>query len=347
MADERGSSSGRPAAAATPRDGSGPRVIVRADEPVSRAVEALRAAPDGRIGVVGADGRVEAELWFSEPGLRDELQGAKEVQQRLLPHAVPTVPGFEFAGRYAPAGEVGGDYWSVKYYRQEGIVTCKLADVTGHGIGAAILMAAVKFVSGVLFRHSPSPGAVMERTNHSLLRETSPDKLATMIYAWIYPQTRRVRLVNAGHAPAFLCRKDGEISDIPATGPLLGLIETKYEEVTVMLAPGDLLFFCSDGVAEAGDPKAFGEARVKEIVRDNRHRTADGVADAVFAAAASCCGLPRDDMSLLVVKATEAKPAPASQTKAAARVKTVPRTKATQRSKPGRGAGGTSSNMAN
>lgn len=273
---------------------------------VGAAVEALRRAPSGRVRVVDDAGGVIAELSLSDPDLSDELQGAKEVQQRLLPRVVPTVPPFEFAGRYAPAGQVGGDYWSVKYYREEKIVTCKLADVTGHGIGAAILMAAIKFVSGVLFRHSPSPAAVMERTNHSLLRETSPDKLATMIYAWVYPATRRVRLVNAGHAPAFSCRgRSGEITDIPATGPLLGLIETTYDEVSLVLAPGDLLFFCSDGVAEAGDPKRFGEDRVKEIVRAHRSESADQIADAVFAAAKTCCGPPKDDMSLLVIKAGE------------------------------------------
>ena len=294
-----------------------PSILVDKEETVARAVEALRRAPDGRIGVVGSGGEVEAELWLSDPGLHDELVGAKEVQQRLLPRVVPTVKGFDFAGRYAPAGHVGGDYWSVKYYREEGIVTCKLADVTGHGIGAAILMAAVKFVSGVLFRSSPSPTVVMERTNHSLLRETTPDKLATMIYAWVYPETRRVRLVNAGHSPAFLCRAGGEIEDIPATGPLLGLIETTYEEVVVTLAPGDLLFFCSDGVAEAGDPRAFGEARVKEIVRAHRGESADAIADAVFDSAQDCCGLPKDDMSLLVIKATEARPASRARSKRA------------------------------
>ncbi len=306
------------AAAAAPglRGDGEPSILVGREETVARAVEALRRAPGGRVGVVGSGGEVEAELWLSDPGLQDELAGAKEVQQRLLPRVVPKVPNFDFAGRYAPAGHVGGDYWSVKYYREEGVVTCKLADVTGHGIGAAILMAAVKFVSGVLFRSSPSPTVVMERTNHSLLRETSPDKLVTMIYAWVYPETRRVRLVNAGHSPAFLCRAGGKIEDIPATGPLLGLIETTYEELAVTLAPGDLLFFCSDGVAEAGDPRSFGEARVKEIVQAGRAESADAIADAVFGAALDCCGQPKDDMSLLIIKATDAKPASKTRSKA-------------------------------
>lgn len=253
--------------------------------------------------VLNREGGPEAEIFFAPPDAAHQMEAARDVQQRLLPAAVPSVPGFEFAGRYLPAGDVGGDYWSVKYYRQEGIVTCKLADVTGHGMAAAILMAAVKFVSGVLFRYSPSPAAVMERTNHSLLRETAPEKMATMVYAWVYPETRRVRLVNAGHSPAFWCRAaNGGIEDIPATGPLLGLIETTYDEIEAAFAPGDVLFFCSDGVAEAGDPAVFNEAIVKDIVAAHCHESADQIADAVFWAARACCGPVRDDMSLLVIK---------------------------------------------
>lgn len=291
------------------RTGSGVLPLIGLHDSVADALALLRASPEGRIGVRGDSGTAEAELYLSDPALRDELIGAKEVQQRLLPRVVPTVPGFDFAGRYESAGLVGGDYWSVKYYREEDIVTCKLADVSGHGVGAAILMAAVKFVSGVLFRHSPSPAAVMERTNHSLLRETSPDKMATMIYAWVYPKTRQVRLVNAGHSPAFVCRTDGEITDVAPTGPLLGLIETKYDEITLTLSPGDTLFFCSDGVMDAGKPKPLGEARIKEIVCEHRRERAEVIADAVFQAAHdSCDGQPHDDMSLLIIKAAPASP---------------------------------------
>lgn len=258
--------------------------------------------PDG---IPLADERGEiADVFFTDPGLAHELSSAKEVQLRLLPRAIPSVPNFAFAGRYVPAGAVGGDYWSVKFYKEENIVTCKLADVTGHGIGSAILMAAVKFVSGVLFRYSPSPASVMERTNHSLLRETTPDRMATMVYAWLYPDTRRVRLVNAGHAPAFFCLADGEIRDVAPTGPLLGLMETTYDEYETVLAPGDLLVFCSDGVADAGDPAQFGEERVKEIVRSVRQESVDTIADTLLYAAQTCCGTPRDDMALVVIKAT-------------------------------------------
>ena len=105
-------------------EAAAPRALVNESDPVARAVALLREAPDGRVGVLGASGAVEAELYLSDPGLERDLAGAKEVQQRLLPGVVPTVPNFEFAGRFAPAGHVGGDYWSVKYYREEGIVTC-------------------------------------------------------------------------------------------------------------------------------------------------------------------------------------------------------------------------------
>jgi hypothetical protein len=92
-----------------------------------------------------------------------ELLLAKTIQQRLLPRRIPAIPGFDVAGRVLAAREVGGDYWSVKEYPDDGIVTFKLADVTGHGIAAATLVAAVKFISGGFYRGSKSAAPACER----------------------------------------------------------------------------------------------------------------------------------------------------------------------------------------
>src|SRR5204862_1634874 len=94
--------------------------------------------------------------------LEKELTLAKRIQQRLLPRSIPKIPGFDVAGRVLAAREVGGDYWSVKDYPDDGIVTFKLADVTGHGIAAATLVAAVKFISGGFYRSAKSPAQVMD-----------------------------------------------------------------------------------------------------------------------------------------------------------------------------------------
>ncbi|MBI3944972.1 MAG: PP2C family protein-serine/threonine phosphatase [Armatimonadetes bacterium] len=239
--------------------------------------------------------------------LSNELRVAKRVQERLLPKVIPKIPGWEFAGRLVPALEVGGDYWSVKQYEDDGIVTCKLADVTGHGIGAAILVAAVKFISGGFYRGAPSPAWVMERTNHVLVVETPSDIMVTMVYGWIAPASGEVTLVNAGHAPAFVCQ-DGQVAAVPPTGPALGLLESRYSEVRLQFQPGDILVLSSDGIVEARSRipsrlrEMFGAERLRELICDHVDLPADVLADRVIQAAVEFSGTPNDDMSLMIVK---------------------------------------------
>jgi sigma-B regulation protein RsbU (phosphoserine phosphatase) len=236
--------------------------------------------------------------------LSEELTLAKRIQERLLPKRIPHIPGFQIAGRVIPAREIGGDYWSVKYYREDGVVTMKLADVTGHGIAAATLVAAVKFISGGYYRGAKSAHEVMERTNRILVAETPVEILVTMVYGWLYPDTREVDIVNAGHEPVFLCN-EGLCIDIMPTGPVLGVHEAEYGEQRLRMESGDVLFFCSDGITEAGVGEPFGTARVKEVVMANRRNTADEIAEKVIKAASEYAGQPHDDMSLVVVKAVE------------------------------------------
>lgn len=233
--------------------------------------------------------------------LSEELQLAKRIQNRLLPRTIPKIPGFQVAGRLIPAAEVGGDYWSCKYYEEDGIVTMKLADITGHGIAAATLVAAVKFISGGYYRGSASAHDVIERTNRTLVAETPVEILVTMVYGWLYPETREVDIVNAGHSPVFVCTQDKCI-DLPPTGPVLGVTDTEYGEQRIRLDDGDILFFGSDGLTEAGIAEPFGTARVKELVFQNKHRTADEIADAMIQAVTDYAGQPHDDMSLVVLK---------------------------------------------
>lgn len=236
--------------------------------------------------------------------LDHELTLAKRIQQRLLPKSIPAVPGFDIAGRVLPALEVGGDYWSVKEYPEDGIVTFKLADVTGHGIAAATLVAAVKFISGGFYRGAATAAQVMERTNHVLVKETPSEIMVPMLYGWLYPRSQDVTVVNAGHHPIFLLRANGDVEDIMPTGLVLGLMETRYAEVRFHLEPGDLLFSCSDGVAEPG-PRQLGVPAVKALVARYAHESARVLVDRVLDEALRFYEHPTDDMSVIVLKRTE------------------------------------------
>jgi hypothetical protein len=234
-----------------------------------------------------------------------ELMLAKSIQQRLLPKSIPTIRGFDVAGRVLAAREVGGDYWSVKDYPDDGIITFKLADVTGHGIAAATLVAAVKFISGGFYRGAKSAAQVMERTNHVLVKETPSEIMIPMVYGWLFPLSKEANVVNAGHEPFFICRADGSIEDIPPTGLVLGLMEARYAEARVHFEPGDLLFACSDGITAAASGESMGIARVKDLVTTHREQPAAVLVQRILEAALRFYGTPKDDMSLIALKRTE------------------------------------------
>lgn len=234
-----------------------------------------------------------------------ELRLAKYIQQYLLPKVIPKIDGYDFAGRLIPAAEVGGDYWSVKFYEADGIVTFKLADIAGHGLASATLVAAVKFISGGYYPAAKTAAAVIQKTNHVLVKETPSDILVTMIYGWLHPDSGDVNIVNAGHSPCFIQRGE-EAIDVPPTGPVLGLAESRYGERRLHLDAGDVIFTCSDGITEARRGKEmFGAERVKEVVRDAREGSAESIIDRVLEAAQDFSGGPTDDMSCLVIKVLE------------------------------------------
>lgn len=236
--------------------------------------------------------------------LHQELALAKRIQERLLPRAIPQIPGYDIAGRVLPAAEVGGDYWSCKYYPEDGVVTFKLADVTGHGIAAATLVAAVKFISGGYYRGAKSAAQVMERTNHVLVKETPHEILVTMVYGWLYPDRSTMTVVNAGHSPVLFYRK-GEFRRIEPTGLPLGLMETTYGEVRLDLEPGDLFLTCSDGITEPSAERRLGEEWVMGQVAAGAHLRAAELVERILQAALDYYGAPLDDMSILVIRRTE------------------------------------------
>lgn len=236
--------------------------------------------------------------------LQQELTVAKRIQQSLLPRKIPQVAHFDVAGRVLSAADIGGDYWSCKNWEEYGIVTLKLADITGHGIAAATLVAGVKFISGGYFRGSQSAAQVMEQTNHVLVKETPTEILVTMFYAWLRPEEREIAIVNAGHSPV-LHYHGGQVDWIAPTGVALGMLETRYTETHLKLAPGDIIFTCSDGVTEPGPDLALGEEWVKEQLIAGASLSAAGLAEQVLSEALSVYRYPRDDMSVLVLKCLE------------------------------------------
>lgn len=296
----------------------GPEPVLRfLRDALIRALEEAQPAPAERLDLARVAGRISDGVWrcgsdlqastiqrLQSREIQQELSLAKRIQERLLPSSTPDVPGFQVAGRVHAAAEVGGDYWSCRYYPEDDIATLKLADVSGHGIAAAMLVSAVKFVSGGYYRGAKTASQAMQRTNNIMVRDTPSDILVTMVYCWLFPFNREMTVVNAGHSPLFHFHEE-ECRMVPPTGPALGLTNVTYREQRLSLPPGDLFVTCSDGITAPGGPLALGEDWVRSRVLEVRAAPAAEIAAHVLEGALERYGYARDDMSILVVRSVD------------------------------------------
>lgn len=196
-----------------------------------------------------------------------ELQIAREIQQSLFPRDTPAIPGFEIAARSLPCYQVGGDYYDF-IPLPGGRWALIIADVSGKGTPASILMASVHASLRALAGTAPAP-VVMERVNRFLYESTQANKYVTLLYAELDPATRRLAYVNAGHVPPYLLRRDGPARRLTTGGPALGLLEdVGYELGEIELLPGDVVAMVTDGATEAfsADDRELGDDRLVQAL---------------------------------------------------------------------------------
>jgi sigma-B regulation protein RsbU (phosphoserine phosphatase) len=234
-----------------------------------------------------------------------ELQIAQEIQRSLFPRSTPTLEGLELAAESHPCHQVGGDYYDF-IPLDGGCMGLVIADVSGKGTPASILMASVH-ASLRATAGTASPAVLLERLNRFLCASTQESKYVTLFYGEVDPASRSLRFVNAGHIPPYLVRRGCEVERLRAGGPVLGLLEEAgFEEGEVILGEGDLLAVVTDGVTEALSPgeEEFGDARACSSLCDARGGAAAvlrGLLDAVeeWTARASF----DDDLTALIVRA--------------------------------------------
>jgi sigma-B regulation protein RsbU (phosphoserine phosphatase) len=234
-----------------------------------------------------------------------ELQIAREIQRSLFPADVPSVPGFEIAATSRSCFEVGGDHYDF-IPLEDGRLAFAVADVSGKGTPASILMASVHASLRALAGGAPIP-LLMERLNRFLFESTQLNRYATLFYAELDPRRRRLGYANAGHIPPYRLSRDS-VERLQAGGPGLGMLEgMRFDAGETALAPGDVLAVVTDGVTEALSPddREFGDARVVETLRGARKQSAAGILDALVAAVEAWTGERgcSDDLTALVLKA--------------------------------------------
>jgi sigma-B regulation protein RsbU (phosphoserine phosphatase) len=208
--------------------------------------------------------------------LRVEHGEASRIQQNLLPQAAPQLPGFLLEAEYVPAGAVGGD-WYDYIPLSDGRWGLVLADVSGKGMPAALLMSATRGIVRSLAPLAAGPGDLLARVNRVLLGDLLTERYITMIYAVLDPASRKLTFASAGHPWPLLCHGRDVRPLHTEAGMPLGLIPCEFTEQTVTLCCDFRLLFYTDGISEAMSPdeQEFGSARLAEFVADHQCSVAD------------------------------------------------------------------------
>ncbi len=235
-----------------------------------------------------------------------EMQIAREIQQSLFPSERPLVPGFQVAAESRPCYQVGGDHFDF-IPLPGGRLAIGIADVSGKGAPASILMASVHASLRAL-AGTARPVALAARLNQFLYESTQPNKYVTLVYGELDPATRRLTYVNAGHVPPYLVGGGGAARRLEKGGPALGLLDdARYEEGQIELQPGDLVAMVTDGVTEAQSPagEEFGDARVELALARAAGLDAGAAVQYLVAAALEWAGSAgcSDDLTVLTLKA--------------------------------------------
>jgi sigma-B regulation protein RsbU (phosphoserine phosphatase) len=244
---------------------------------------------------------------------RTQMAKARRIQEHLLPGA-DGAPGLRSARLFLPAADVGGDYFDIFRLSDQSWLSC-MADVTGHGVSAAMGAVVLKALLLEAAERHTAPGEILGRLNDRFAAVSLPEDFASMFVARWYPGAARLEYASAGHETAYFLSASGVLRELPSTGPLLGLQEGgRWEEVTVPVAGGDRLLLVTDGVTEtrAPDGRLFGRQQLAGLFSGGRAMPLDEMVRQVDRAlAAHRANLPAgDDVTLLAVEFTEISRAP-------------------------------------
>lgn len=253
---------------------------------------------------------LRTELAKAYTALDRELTVVGEIQRALLPQHLPPVPGMELAALYEPSAHAGGDYYDV-FALPGGRFGFLMADVSGHGTPAAVIMAVTHALARAYSGPPEHPCRFLDHLNERLLASYTSinGAFVTAFYGVYNPELREFRYASAGHNPPRIRRRDGRIEVLDAVGGLpLGIMETQEcSEATVRLSPGDVLCLYTDGIIEAQNAAndLFDVSRLDQILVDHRgsmHDLAETISARVRDFTANPGIPPSDDRTLLVAR---------------------------------------------
>ncbi|NBV21869.1 MAG: PAS domain S-box protein [Proteobacteria bacterium] len=238
----------------------------------------------------------------------EQFRVAREIQQHLFPKVAPHLPGFDVAGASFPAAAAGGDYFDFVPMAENGLGLV-VGDVTGHGIGPALLMAETRAYVRIAGLNRADPAEVLTRTNIALAEDIGSERFVTLFLGRLDAQQRLLTYVSAGHPPGFVLAPDGSVRmELRRTGVPLGIrATTEYRSLPpIVLHPGELVLLLTDGIEEAMGPdeEMFGTDRMLDVLRANRDQSAARIVDALYLAVRDFCkgAEQQDDVTVIVLK---------------------------------------------
>jgi sigma-B regulation protein RsbU (phosphoserine phosphatase) len=239
----------------------------------------------------------------------EQFRVAREIQAHLFPKAAPQLPGFDIAGASFPAAAAGGDYFDFMPMADGGLGLV-VGDVTGHGIGPALLMAETRAYVRIAALNRAEPSDVLTRTNVALAEDIGSERFVTLFLGRLDAATRRLSYVSAGHPPGYLLAADGSVRlELRRTGVPLGMRPNmEYRNApAVTLQPGETVLLLTDGIEEAmgSGEELFGTERMLAVLRANRERSAAQIVDALYRAVREFCQgtEQQDDVTCIVMRA--------------------------------------------
>ncbi|MFQ5349335.1 MAG: SpoIIE family protein phosphatase [Thermoanaerobaculia bacterium] len=279
--------------------------------------EQIMTALASHIATALENARLYGRVVANERRLEEDLSTAREIQRGLLPAEPPELAGFEIGAAFAAARELSGDFYDFLPLG-EGRLALAVGDVAGKSTPAALYGSlAVGLLRGQALARRLEPGAVLDRLNELLWRLHIKRRFVAMALAVLDGSSRRLRVANAGVPQPYLLR-DGEVTNVDVSGlPLGGMEGSRHPQQELVLAPGDVVVFCSDGLDDCLNDRGetFGAACLPDDLRRAASDTAQEIADALIGACDQFAGAQReveDDRTVVVVKATARDPAPPS-----------------------------------
>jgi sigma-B regulation protein RsbU (phosphoserine phosphatase) len=238
--------------------------------------------------------------------LAHEIQLAAEVQQTILPRSIPTVPGFEFAARMYPAKIVAGDYYGF-IELPEGEIGLVIADVSGKGVAAGLLMPSIEVALRMDAPRSPGTKDLLRRFNKVVCQITDGNRFISLFYGKLCLRSHSLEYTNAGHNPPLLIRDGLSPIALDKGGPVLGLLPgADYETGRVDLHIGDVLVLYTDGVVEAENPEGeeYSAQRLARIVGSHLQQRPSELIETIYASIGDFreTALLADDFTLVVLK---------------------------------------------